>query len=120
MAKYDKDHYEVPDKTPVELPIGAQRPESLEQMIARMVQNKFVQAEMQDKGLETFEEADDFEVGENTEFTSEHEVKEMQPEYPVVDRRKKQVEVPVKKEKQEVHKKVEKQEPEAEESESDE
>lgn len=47
------------DTTPIEMPLGAGRPESLDSMIARMVRQ--VVAQESGNQQESFEEADDFE-----------------------------------------------------------
>lgn len=52
---------EYVDPTPVEWPLGVSVPESLEQKIARMVRTSMSQAAAQ-AGMESFEEADDFDV----------------------------------------------------------
>lgn len=83
MAKYDKgNHAEIPDQTPVELPLGYSHPESLEEVIARMIRADDFRKQQQAAGMETFEEADDFDVdGEDEEFHSEHEMSVMQEEF---------------------------------------
>lgn len=60
---------EYVDPTPVEWPLGVRVPESLEQKIARMVRTSVSQAAMRD-GKESFEEADDFDVGDPEELPS--------------------------------------------------
>jgi len=63
MAEYTKDNrFEIPNQKPVALPVGYEKPESLESMIARMVRIHSKAAEV--VGMESFEEADDFEVGD--------------------------------------------------------
>jgi len=60
MALNDKGH-EVLDPTPMALPIGATRPESLQDQIARMVRSQFM-LQRQAEGFESPDEADDFDV----------------------------------------------------------
>lgn len=80
MAKYDKQgRCEIPDPTPVELPVGYEHPESLEQMIARMI--RFESARAEAEGLESFEEADDFDVSDDVVLVSDHQMTDMQEEY---------------------------------------
>lgn len=80
MAKYDKEgRCEIPDPTPVELPVGYEHPESLEAMIARMIRYESLRAE--EAGLESFEEADDFDVSDDVVLVSEHQMTDMQEEY---------------------------------------
>lgn len=73
--KFDALGRELPDPTPVELPFGAQRPESLQDMIRRLVRTDVSRAAEQ-AGAETFEEANDFEVEEDDAESSltHHEV----------------------------------------------
>lgn len=56
--EFDENGWEIPDPTPVALPIGAKRPESLQQQIARMVRSQFLLRRQAD-GFESPEEADD-------------------------------------------------------------
>lgn len=83
MAKYTADgHHEIPDPTPVEIPIGYKAPETLQQMIARMVQSEALKAELRRQGAETFEESDDFEVeGDEGEMVSTYEMRDMAEEF---------------------------------------
>jgi hypothetical protein len=60
----DERGYEVLDPTPIAVPIGTKRPETLEQKLKRIMRNELsVAAEM--KGEETLEEANDFNVGDD-------------------------------------------------------
>lgn len=79
MAQYDRFHREIPDKTPVAMPLGYERPEPLESMIARMIRVESVKA--QKEGKETFEESDDFDCDDDDiKFTSEHQFTDLQEE----------------------------------------
>lgn len=73
---------EILDDTPVEFPLGYEHPLSLDEKIAQAIrQNDFNKLNNQ---LETFEEADDFEVDDDLEeFTSQYETKDMVDEYPI-------------------------------------
>lgn len=55
---------EYPDPTPCALPIGAEHPEPIGDMIRRLVRNE-ISREAAEAGDETFEEANDFEVDED-------------------------------------------------------
>lgn len=85
MAKYTKDNrMEIPDPKPVALPVGTKIPESLEQMMARMIRSHSIMASKQ--GFESFEEAEDF--GEDDhEMKSEHQFTDMQEEHLYVKER---------------------------------
>lgn len=80
MAIYNKQHEEMPDPTPVEMPIGYEKPESLESMIARMVR---AESALAAKGgtMETFEEATDFDDNDEGELVSQFQMTDMQEEY---------------------------------------
>lgn len=76
-AVYNEKGQEMPDNTPVELPLGARNPESLSQMITRLVR---IHSELAVKEhLESFEEAEDFETGEG-EPLSPFQMTDMQEE----------------------------------------
>jgi len=79
VAKYNDKNEEIPDNTPVELPIGYKKPESLQEMIARMVNVHSQLAERE--GRESFEEADDFDVEEDVDPISRYQLDPMQEEY---------------------------------------
>lgn len=59
------DGSEVPDPRPVEMPIGFERPESIQDMIRRLVTDPALRAGLTANELETFDEADDFEVDDD-------------------------------------------------------
>lgn len=65
MAVYDAHGREMPDPTPVAMPVGFQRPESLVDLMKRLIRTEVSQT-AHDAGTETFEEANDFEVPEDT------------------------------------------------------
>lgn len=77
----DKKGREVPDPRPVEWPANLKRPLTLQEEIQR-----FVRVEMSQRaaehGMESFEEADDFDVGDEDEWQSPYEMTEMQEETP--------------------------------------
>lgn len=76
---HDEFGREIPDPTPVALPQGYQAPEPLNLIIQRIVKNE-LSRQAESEGLETFEEADDFEVLEDDsdlDFSSQYELVEM-------------------------------------------
>ncbi len=78
--KYDSQNREIVDQTPVEMPLGYRTPEPLQSLIQRLV--RVESANAQREGKETFEEADDFETGEDEPMmTSPYEMTQMQEEY---------------------------------------
>lgn len=98
--RHDEKGREIPDPRPMEMPLGLRKPESMEEMIRRFVR---VEASRiaQKEGMETFEEADDFEV-EDDDFSdapTQYMVPEVGPEGPesldgVVQAKPDQVESP--------------------------
>lgn len=64
---------EVLDPVPMEPPIGYQRTETMFDIIQRQVRDAILQKEIDAQGYETFEEADDFEIGDDFEPYSPHE-----------------------------------------------
>lgn len=65
--------YEKPDPVPIAPPLGYQPTPPIEELIQQMITNHVLRAEMEAAGAETFEEADDFEVGEDYDPTSPYE-----------------------------------------------
>lgn len=58
---YDEQGREVPDPTPIEVDVGLRRPIPLGERIRQLVRDENLRRELDEKGVETFEEADDFE-----------------------------------------------------------
>ncbi len=67
------------DPTPIEIPVGFHVSESLRDSIKRMVQQEFSEA-AHNSEMETFEEADDFEMEESDEFLTPYSVLDMEEE----------------------------------------
>lgn len=76
--------YEVVDPTPVEPPIGYFKQPSMVEHIRAMIRAEELRKEAEAAGLETFEEADDFEIGDDYDPTSPYEESFDPP--PVVER----------------------------------
>lgn len=62
----DERGWEVPDPTPVALPAGFKRPETLAEQVQRLVRTS-ISREAELSGQETFEEAEDFEVDDDAD-----------------------------------------------------
>jgi len=73
MAKLSKDGKEILDQTPVAIPVGITRPPTLQEQIQRLISNETIKAQLAAQGQETFDEADDFEVGEDYDPQSPYE-----------------------------------------------
>lgn len=69
----DKEGREVPDPIPMAPPIGYKRQPSLTERIRDMVRSEHLRIAALEAGQETFEEADDFEVGDDFDPNSPYE-----------------------------------------------
>lgn len=67
MARFDEQGRQLPDPRPVEWPTELKRPRSLQEEIQRFVRQELSRA-ADEAGLETFEEADDFDVAEDPDL----------------------------------------------------
>lgn len=54
--------HEKLDDTPLAVPLGFQRPPTLAEQVARLVRSERFKESLEDEDLETFEEADDFDI----------------------------------------------------------
>jgi len=61
MSKLDEKGNEIPDPTPVSIPVQLRRQESMDERIRRIIQHS-ASMHAQSLGLESFEEADDFDI----------------------------------------------------------
>lgn len=77
---------ELPNPTPIAPPLGYQKQPTIRETIRNMVLSERLRQEAQAAGVETFEEADDFEVGDDYDPTSPYE--EVFEPLPVVDHNK--------------------------------
>lgn len=67
--KLDEFGHEVPDPSPVVLPSGFKRPETLAEQVQRLVRTH-ISREAAEAGYETFEEAEDFEIPDDPDDPS--------------------------------------------------
>lgn len=74
MAEYDKYGREIPDNTPIEVPLRLRRPETMDEKMRRMIRELGPQLANKPDEAETFEEADDFDTGEGDEPGSIYEL----------------------------------------------
>jgi len=79
---YDSQGREIPDDTPVAMPLGFDRPEDISETIRRLVQNE-LSAQADERGDETFLEANDFDVEDEDVWVSPYELQPMQEEVPI-------------------------------------
>lgn len=84
MAYIDSEGREVLDPRPLEIPLGFERPLTLEQQIQRLMRveyNKLAQIQSME-GVETPEEADDFDVDDDFDISTPYENEFMPSEVP--------------------------------------
>lgn len=79
---YDEKGHFIPDDSPVEVPLRFKTQETEAERIARAVSLEFSQ-QADDKGFETFEDAQDFDVDDEFDIfpQSSFEIQEMEEEY---------------------------------------
>jgi len=83
MAKYNERGQQIPDQTPIEVPLGWKRPETLTEQIRRLIRVQMSAAAVEE-GKETFAEANDFDCGEEDPeaYLTPYEVVGMSEEIP--------------------------------------
>lgn len=70
--KHTDDGLETPDQTPIEVAMRT-RPLTIHEQIARFCKDEAVMNSLKNKGFDTFDEADDFDIPEDREFISPYE-----------------------------------------------
>lgn len=73
LVKYNKQGEEIPDTTKPEIPLGFKKPDSLAEQVRRLIRSEQLRQAALSAGHETFEEADDFEVGDDYDPRSPYE-----------------------------------------------
>lgn len=79
--EFDHRGFEIPDNTPVEIPLDFSRALTMEERIMNAVQQEMSRLAEQ-QGFETIEESEDFDIGDEDDypFASEYEFDEMDEE----------------------------------------
>jgi hypothetical protein len=72
---------EKPDPKPMNIPVGFKKPQNLKEQIHQMIKNERLIHEMEAAGMETFEDADDFDIGDDYDPTSPYEMDFDQEQY---------------------------------------
>lgn len=72
-VRLDEEGREIPDPTPIELPLGMKRPETLAEQVQRLVRNQVSQYAAI-HGHETFEEAEDFDIEDDLDPSTPYEL----------------------------------------------
>lgn len=78
-SELDEKGHEIPDPKPKILRVGLGRPLTLQEQIARVLTTKKFIDESESQ-VETFEESQDFDTGEDSLITSPYEITEMEEE----------------------------------------
>lgn len=71
--RYNERGEEIPDPTKPEVPLGFKKPETLAEQVHRLVRSAQLREQALAAGHETFEEADDFDVGDDYDPRSPYE-----------------------------------------------
>lgn len=71
--KFDDEGREIMDPTPIAPPIGYKKAPSISETIRNLIRSERLKQEAAAQGYETFEEADDFDVGDDFDPTSPYE-----------------------------------------------
>lgn len=71
FKKLTKTGKEILNRTPIAIPLGFSRPKSITEQIAEFVTNQKTQEQLDAAGFETFEDAEDFEIGDDYESLPE-------------------------------------------------
>jgi len=66
----------LPNGVPIELSLNQAEPESIDDRMRRLIRSEKLQDELKNVGMETFEDADDFDVDEDPIFRSPYEMEE--------------------------------------------
>lgn len=78
---HDENGLERPDPRPVEMPLGFQKPPSIQEMIRRALQSERMRQLQEQRGLETLEDSMDFDIEDEPDLPlTPHEVRDMQEE----------------------------------------
>lgn len=71
--RYDENGREIPDPTKPEVPLGFKHPETLAEQVHRLVRSAQLREMAEAAGHESFEQADDFDIGEDYDPRSPYE-----------------------------------------------
>lgn len=87
VQRYNEKGQEIPDPRPIEVPLGLRRPKDIHEMIHDALRGERMRIAAERAGVESFEEANDFELDEEPDLVSKYELRPMQEEYYDNDRR---------------------------------
>lgn len=74
--------YEMPDPTPMDPPIGYKKQPTMMERVRELIRSEQLAAAIRSQGAETFEEADDFDTGEDDDDPYSPYEEHFEPEVP--------------------------------------
>lgn len=76
-STYNAEGGEILDPRPCAIPVGYKRPPTLAEVVQRLIRSNAVQAQMANSGVESFDEANDFDTGNEEEYLpdSQYEIR---------------------------------------------
>lgn len=80
MAKFTDDGVQIPDQTPLEVALDLFAPESDHARVKRMIANE-LSSQAAERGDDTWEEANDFDCGQDDPNPTNYEFDEIQDEF---------------------------------------
>ena len=69
-SRHDELGFEKGNPTPVHIPVGFQRPPTLAEQVARLIRSSDVRKYAESQGLESFEDADNFDIDDANDPSS--------------------------------------------------
>lgn len=80
------DGQEIPDPTPMAPPLGFKKQPTMADHIREAIRGEHLRLAAEAAGQETFEEANDFDTGEDDELNTIYEIGESQPDFELLNR----------------------------------
>lgn len=90
-CQYNERGEEILDDTPVALPVGFKRPQSLQERMRYLLRAEFLKRDLEAHGVETFEEADDFSVDEQDPLEGTPYEDQFEPDIPGIAAREQEI-----------------------------
>lgn len=81
LSRLDANGHEILDNSPVAIPVRFQRQQSLADEVANLVRSNYLALLTAEQGYETFEESDDFDIGDDFDPASPYEMDEEDMSY---------------------------------------
>lgn len=91
MSSYNEKGEELPNSTPLELPVGFSRPQTLQERMRYLLRSEELKRALESAGEETFEEADDFDVEEQDPLEGTPYEDDFEPDIPGLAAREQEI-----------------------------